>query len=66
MASKKKKNILHKDLHPDTESIAIGSGFAVVLALIFKTLLLSIPVGLAIALAHRHGIDQNKKKKGKK
>lgn len=65
MALKKKKGLLHKDLHPDTESVAVGSGIAVIFALFFKTLLIAIPVGLAFALAHRHGVDHHKKK-GKK
>lgn len=55
-----KQHFLKKELHPDTESVAVGSAFSLFFALILKSLVLAIPLGLAFALAHRHGLKKKK------
>jgi ABC-type phosphate transport system permease subunit len=56
----KKKNFLHRELDPTTESIALGSAFSILFLMFVKSLIIAIPLGLAMAFAHHHG--RNKKK----
>lgn len=57
----KKKNILQKNLHPDTESVAIGSAMSILVAVMIKSMLVAIPLGLAVAFAHKYGLSKTKK-----
>lgn len=59
----KKKSFLHREVDPTTESIALGSAFSVLFLMFVKTLVLAIPLGVAIALAHHYGRRNGKKKK---
>lgn len=59
----KKKNFLNRELHPDTQSVAVGSVVSVLIAFALKSLLIAIPLGLAFALAHKHGLGKQTKKK---
>jgi len=64
MAGKKSKNtFLNKELDPTTESLALGSAFSVLFLLLLKSLVIAIPVGLALALAHFYGRTRGKKGK---
>ena len=58
----KKKGFLNRELDPTTESVALGSAFTVLFLMFVKSLILAIPVGLAIALAHDYGRSKKKKK----
>jgi hypothetical protein len=64
MASKKKvKNSgWNKQMDPVTESVALGSAFSVLFLLLLKSLVLAIPLGLALAFAHHYGRNHSKKK----
>lgn len=64
MAAKKNKSILHRELDATTESIALGSAFSVLFVAFVKSIVLAIPLGLAIAFAHYHG--RNKKRSRQK
>jgi len=67
MATKIKKNILNKPLSGDTEAVALGSIVSVLIALAIKSIILAIPLGLAFAFAHKHGLKKKgKTKSGKK
>ncbi len=57
------KNFLNREVDPATESIALGSAFSVLFLLLLKSLVLAIPLGLAIAFAHHHGRKSGQKKK---
>jgi len=59
----KKKNILQRNLHPDTESVAIGSAMSILIAVMIKSMLVAIPLGLVVAFAHKYGISKAKKDK---
>jgi len=58
----KKKGFLNRELDPTTESVALGSAFTVLFLMFVKSLILAIPLGLAIALAHHYGRSKKKKK----
>ena len=60
------KKFLNKHVDGDTESVALGSAVSVVIALAIKSIILAIPLGLAFALAHRHGIGKRGKKATRK
>jgi hypothetical protein len=64
MASKKstKKSGLNRKMDPVTESVALGSAFSVLFFVLLKTMLLAIPLGLALAFAHHYGRNHEKKK----
>lgn len=59
----KKKSFLHREVDPTTESVALGSAFSVLFLILIKSLIVAIPLGLALALAHHHGRKNGKKKK---
>lgn len=61
--SLKKKSFLNREMDPTTESIALGSAFSVLFLMFVKSLVLAIPLGLAIAAAHHYGRNAKKKKK---
>jgi ABC-type phosphate transport system permease subunit len=65
MAAKKNKkvSILNKEMDPMTESIALGSAFSVLFLMLVKSLVIAVPLGLALAFAHHYGRSKAKKKK---
>jgi hypothetical protein len=63
MSAKKKSGFLHREMDPTTESVALGSAFSVLFLLLVKSLILAIPIGLAVAFAHHHGRMHAKRKK---
>lgn len=65
MAVKKKTNFLNREMDPMTESVALGSAFSVLFLMFVKSLIIAIPVGLAIAFAHHYGRTRAKKSKSK-
>lgn len=60
------KKILNKKLDSDTESIAVGSVVSILIAFALKSIVLAIPLGLAFAFAHRHGLGKKKATSKKK
>lgn len=65
MAKKKVQkttNRWNREVDPMTESIALGSAFSVLFLLFVKSLLLAVPLGLALAFAHHYGRKHPKKK----
>lgn len=64
MASKKtnKKSGWNREMDPVTESVALGSAFSVLFMLLLKSLILAIPLGLALAFAHHYGRNHSKRK----
>lgn len=59
----KRKSFLHRKVDPTTESIALGSAFSVLFVVFLKSMILAIPLGLALALAHRYGLMAKRKKR---
>lgn len=64
MASKKtkKQSGWNRQMDPMTESVALGSAFSVLFLMLLKSLILAIPLGLALAFAHHYGRNHSKKK----
>lgn len=63
MAAKKKaKGLFNRELDPTTESVALGSAFTVLFMMFVKSLILAIPLGVALALAHHYGRNKAKKR----
>lgn len=57
------KNKLKKNVDSTSENAAIASAFTVLIAVIIKSLILAIPLGIAVALAHHHGKKAKSRKK---
>ena len=62
MAAKKKTDKKRKHLDPTTESVAIASAFTVLFAALIKVIIIAIPLGIIMALAHHHAIRKGKSK----
>ncbi len=58
----KKTSHWNREMDATTESVAIGSAFSVLFLLLLKSLVLAVPLGLALALAHHYGRNHAKKK----
>jgi len=57
----KKKSFFNREVDPTTESIALGSAFSVLFLMFVKSLVVAIPLGLAMAFAHHYGRNRKKK-----